>query len=57
MEEPEPTEARVLRRAVSPEDPTDAEVEAHKEHEPVCEESKCNHKGTEDKERNFASEE
>ena len=29
-EEAEPTEARTPRRAVSPEDPTDAEVEAHK---------------------------
>ena len=30
VEETEPTEARIPRRAVSPEDPTDAEVEAHK---------------------------
>ena len=43
MEETEPTEARVPRRAVSPEDPTDAEVEAHKLSGHACFRSWCRH--------------
>jgi len=43
MEEIEPTEARAPRRAVSPEDPTDAEVEAHKLSGHACFRSWCRH--------------
>ena len=43
MDETEPTEARVPRRAVSPEDPTNAEVEAHKLSGHACFRSWCRH--------------
>ena len=42
-EETEPTEARIPRRAVSPEDPTEAEVEAHKLSGHACFRSWCRH--------------
>ena len=42
-EETEPTEARAPRRAVSPEDPSDAEVEAHKLSGHACFRSWCRH--------------
>ena len=43
MDETEPAEARVPRRAVSPEDPTNAEVEAHKLSGHACFRSWCRH--------------
>jgi cytochrome c5 len=50
-EEAEPTEARVPKSAVSPEDPTAAEVEAHRLSGHACFRSWCRHcirgKGTE----------
>ena len=43
VEETEPTEARAPKRAVSPEDPTDAEIEAHKLSGHACFRSWCRH--------------